>query len=709
MKYLIFPLSLALALLAACSRTVDVVPTDRPCADIESGTKLFEGWVDDPGTIPVYFDYGGTVHQGLSGLEQLSRAVSESRTDRKLKASFRLDGDVEIIVDALLNKEFGETEYTVWIENKGSSPSKEIKDFRSLVIRFEGEDPVIRGCLGDHGHLYEDYDTCLKDTTVTFASYGGRATHGGFPYFDLVHGDGGTMLALGWAGTWKAEFKSDGSETLWTASNCINFDSVILPGEKIRTAMVVMLPYKGRDRNDASNLWREWFIKYNIPKADAKGHDIRPFSTTCFASDTGLPNSDGSISERFYTWKRTLDRLVYEDVIPDFRWFDAGWYFSPDGESPVNQWYETIGAWQLDTLKWPGKSFRESNEACHKAGMKVLVWFESETVTHLEDLVAYHGYDPSWGKLCWKVRYLSNIGVPECREWLLDRITAILKDNEVDLYREDENVDSARGWVLFDEEEEEHLGLPRKGITENKCVQGHYEIWDRILDFCAKNGKCTFIDNCASGGGRNDIESLRRSIPFMRSDNDRTTTALRLSMTWSFCRWVPFHGANTKEAAAQLSPGTVGGSSFYVTRCSWLPVYNMEERWTHDASLDYDRIRATYGEWKKYNHLLLKDFHPLTPWHGPEDDSNWTAFVWHDRETGEAVLQAFRQETCPDPEYVAVLGFLDGDRRYTVTNEDCGETMELTGYELASSGIRTVLPEPKSSAIWHIVPMAGSN
>ena len=73
MKYLIFPLSLALALLAACSRTVDVVPTDRPCADMEYGTKLFEGWVDDPGTIPVYFDYDGTVHQGLSGLEQLSK------------------------------------------------------------------------------------------------------------------------------------------------------------------------------------------------------------------------------------------------------------------------------------------------------------------------------------------------------------------------------------------------------------------------------------------------------------------------------------------------------------------------------------------------------------------------------------------------------------------------------------------------------------
>lgn len=195
----------------------------------------------------------------------------------------------------------------------------------------------------------------------------------------------------------------------------------------------------------------------------------------------------------------------------------------------------------------------------------------------------------------------------------------------------------------------------------------------------------------------------------MRSDNDRTTTALRLSMSWSFCRWIPLHGAFTKEAAEQLVPGTAGGSSFYATRCSWLPVYNMEERWTHDEKLDYDRVRATFGEWKKYRHLLVKDFHPLTPWHGPTDDSQWTVFVWHDRESGEAVLQAFRQETCPEPEFNATLRFLDDGRKYTLTNEDNGDSFELTGEELASAGFTIVLPEPKSSAIWHITPAVSSN
>ena len=175
-------------------------------------------------------------------------------------------------------------------------------------------------------------------------------------------------------------------------------------------------------------------------------------------------------------------------------------------------------------------------------------------------------------------------------------------------------------------------------------------------------------------------------------------------MTTSYCRWIPFHGANTKESADELEPGMAGGSTFYITRASWLPVYNISEVFTHDVEMDYDRLRATFGEWKKYNHLLVKDMYPLTPWHRHDDDSNWTAIVWHDRETDEAVLEAFRQETCQEPYYTAVLGFLVPDKKYTLTNEDTGETITLTGAALAEDGLKIYLPEPKSCALWHIIP-----
>lgn len=698
--------SVLLALFAvACSTPVE--RSDRANLDYERGEAFFEAITTNAEAVPVVFTYDGKEYHGLGETDLLGSDVKQTKEGTRSILRYRLDDAIEITLDAFLNKEFGEVEYTLWFENKSDKTSAVLEKVSSLKTVFEGDRPVLRGCLGDHGRNYSDYVTPLDSIpAVEFTCGSGRSTHWVFPYFDIVHGDGGTLTALGWAGNWNARFEATDQGVNVNAGNNNGFVSVLLPGEKIRTALVVLLPYKGRDRDDASNLWREWFLKYNTPRADAKGTPLKPLSTTCFAPDTGLPNSDGSISERYYTWKRTLEMLIAQDIVPDFRWFDAGWYFSPDGESPFDQWYETIGSWQLDTIKWPGKTFRESNEACHKAGMKVFVWFESETVTHLESLVANHGYDPSWAKLCWKVRYLSNIGNPECREWLLARITGMMKDNAVDMYREDENVDSARGWVLFDAEEEERLGLPRKGITENKCVQGHYEIWDRIIDFCAHNGKCTFIDNCASGGGRLDIESLRRSIPMMRSDADRTTTSLRLSMTTSFCRWIPFHGANTKESEQQLEYNNMGpGSSKYVTRASWLPVYNLSEVYTHNPYLDYDNLRATFAEWKKHSHILTADMHFFTPWHAADDRTGWTSFAYHDRKTDETVIQAFRQEDCPEDSLTVYPGFLSPDRQYSLLNEDSGETMVLSGGELKEKGLQIVLAEPKSSAVWHIFPV----
>ena len=117
---------------------------------------------------------------------------------------------------------------------------------------------------------------------------------------------------------------------------------------------------------------------------------------SCLASDTGLPNSDGSISERASTWRPSLEKMLAEDVKVDFRWFDAGWYVAPDGASPQSDWWGTVGTWKLDPAKWPGDTFRQSTDFARAHGMKTLMWFEPERVTDPESLERYYGYDPAW-------------------------------------------------------------------------------------------------------------------------------------------------------------------------------------------------------------------------------------------------------------------------------------------------------------------------
>ena len=335
--------------------------------------------------------------------------------------------------------------------------------------------------------------------------------------------------------------------------------------------------------------------------------------------------------------------------------------------------------------------------------MKVFVWFEPERVTDVPNLSKNYGYKPEWGIDCGSC-ITSNLGDPECLAWTLGRITKMMGENEVDMYREDNNSNPARSWMLLDERDEQSLGLPRAGINENKCIQGHYALWDGIIDFCRRNGKCTFLDSCAGGGGRNDIESLRRSIPVMRSDFDRTTSSMRLFQSSGFNKWVPFHGSATKETAGQLENAPLA-PDLYVTRASLLPIWKISGDFSHNPDLDFDVFRRNKNIWKQNNHLLVKDFYQLSEWHDSETDlTKWTVLAYNDPELEEGIITAFRQEECQEPSCVVKVPFVSAGKNYLITDDDSEETRILSGKELLE-GIELTLPEPRSSLLWHITPV----
>ena len=693
MRFPVTGLLASLALVAGAG----TLPAPR-ALDLAAGQSLFDRTLRLPKDVPMAFTYDGRRHTGLGDFDVLENSLEQVAPGLRGRMRVKVDETLEIRVETAYCAEFGESEYTVWFENPGDRPSKVLRKILTTDLRFAGEKPVLRGVMGDHENYYAGYEQDLEKQDKFFWTDSGRATHVVFPYFDLVHGDGGTLIALGWAGVWDALFSSYEGETAVRSRTCSLIDAVLLPGEKIRLGLVALLPYKGRDPDHATNLWRSWFLKYNAPKANAQGDLLQPFSTFGFAGDTGLPNSDGSISERHFTWKPTLEKLVAERLVPDFRWFDTGWYCDPAGRTVESDWWGTVGAWELDRVKWPGTSFRDSNEACHRAGMKVFVWFEPERVTHLDDLCKNFGYRREWGvEGPWCIT--SNLGDPDCLKWTLDRIVKMMDENAVDLYREDNNSDPGNSWRKLDAAEESKLGLPRKGINENKCIQGHYALWDGIIDYCRKNGKCTFVDSCASGGGRNDLESMRRGVPMMRSDFDRTTTSMRLSQTWGFCKWVPFHGSSTKETVNQLDGMTGAGADKYIIRASLLPIWNYGDSVTQNKDLDFDLLRSNLGTWKSVKHLLIRDFYTLTPYHHEFDRLGWTAFAYDAPERGESIVLAFRQEDCAKDTFVARLKFAEPTATYAVTDDDTGVTTTVTGKALREGGLTIRRAAPRSSAL----------
>ncbi|MDA1088036.1 MAG: alpha-galactosidase [Verrucomicrobia bacterium] len=661
-------------------------------------SSVYDGYIADLSTLPFSFVYDETAYRGFPA--EVFRLVEHRRSTQGKKerdVCVLKAGDLQVTVDAASYAGYGAYEWTVWFENTGTQDSGVIRDVRTADMIFDGERPVLKGILGDHENQYRPYVHVLDEQPAHFRSDTGRPTHIWFPYFNLEHGDGGTLIAIGWGGTWEAQFNADGhGHTHFTAAGTNDLCTYLKPGERIRTALTTLVPYSVRSEEYATNTWRRWFLDCNLPRRNAKGDPVKPFSTTWLAADTGLPNSDGSISERHFTWKPSLEKMFGEGIKMDYRWFDAGWYFAPDGKTVESDWWGTVGTWELDTVKWPGNSFRESVDLAHGHGMKTLVWFEPERVTHVDDLVKNYGYKSEWAVDCGSIA--NNIGNEECFQWSLERILSFMDTYDVDMYREDNNSNPREYWDALSAQEGEN----RIGIAENKSVVAHYLLWDSIIDHCARTGKDTFVDSCASGGGRNDLESLRRGIPLMRSDADRTTTALRLSMGTAFNRWVPFHGAACVEQNQELAVD--GKRDVYIFRASYNPILNLSAQWVQDPETDFDLIRSGLREWDSVKDYLLKDFYLLTPWNGPTDKTHWTSYVYFDPEKDSGVLFAFRMEEAAEISYTHRLTMLNHEHNYQLRDADKGVIGVFAGSELAKEYTVTQ-PQPRSAALIYMTPV----
>lgn len=618
---------------------------------------------------PVKMNYNGKVYNGFPEPDFIVTDRIRNTNNNKINDIVTLSGleNITVIVKMSYWKDYGVLEWTVEFENRGNENTAELSDLFCCNLNFEGDNPILRGILGDHVNYYRPYNILLENEPVYFESLSGRPTHVNFPYFNLEYGNEGVMFAIGWSGTWSADFKTENNITSFKARSTVGLSLYLKPGEKIRTALMVVAPYYVRDETYATNFWRSWFINCNMPKADAAGNPVKPFSTCCLAHDTGLPNSDGSISERYTTWKPSLDKMFEENIHIDFRWFDAGWYSDPEGNTVESDWSGTIGSWELDKVKWPGDTFKESVDYGLKHGMKTLMWFEPERVTNPEALERNYGYNAEWTiKLPESNYYTNNIGNPDCLKWTTERICRVLKHNNVAMYREDNNRDPQALWNYMDKVD------GRYGISEINMITAHYKMWDDILDVTKSYGGCAFCDSCASGGGRNDIESLRRGIPLLRSDSDRRTTARRLSMTTSFNRWIPFTGANSREKTHPHN--ATGVSDKYTWRASYLPVLNVDAQFVYEPTQNFDIMRFGLEEWKRVNPYLLADFYILTPWHEVDQKDEFTAFSYYDPEKEKGVLLIFRMEECEKEIFNLVLPYAS-DKDFILVDADNDEKL----------------------------------
>jgi alpha-galactosidase len=268
-----------------------------------------------------------------------------------------------------------------------------------------------------------------------------------------------------------------------------------------------------------------------------------------------------------------------------------------------------------------------------------------------------------------------DLGNPTALAWLVNHLDSMIQSQGLDWYREDMNGGGPLPtWRKNDAPE-------RQGITENFYVQGHLALWDELR----RRHPGLRIDSCASGGRRNDLETMRRAVPLLRSDFQfpemKGVVEGNQGHTYGLSFWLPFQGTGC------FLYDSYSLRSFYLAS------------FTTGGLTEANKAaqQKAYAECARIAPLMLGDFYPLTAYSLKEDA--WIAWQFDRPELGIGVVQAFRRRDSSETTLHVRLGGLARGARYEVENLDGGKHA-ASGRELMETGLQIVLADRPSAAVF---------
>ena len=620
---------------------------------VKPGPGLYVLANHDP---PFTFKYDGQPSAELLETWEVTRSSREldaRRIEHTITYRDKVTG-LQVRCAAVEYRDFPTVEWTVYFKNTGQADTPILSDIQALDMvqqrpsrgefllhHFTGSP-----CLPND---FEPFETTLKPGAAKrITAAGGRPSNSDLPYFNLAWPDEGMILAVGWPGQWAAQFTRDQANGLRITTGQEKTRFKLHPGEEVRTPLMVLQFWQG-DWIRAQNLWRRWMIEHNLPRP---GGQLPPVQmAACSSHQFGEMIRANTANQKLF-----VDRYLEEKLPLDYWWMDAGWY-------PCDGNWPKTGTWEVDTNRFPG-GLREIADHAHAKGVKTILWFEPERVQSGTWLADNH---PEW-ILGGKDGGLLNLGNPAARQWLTEHVDRLLTAQGIDLYRQDFNIDPLSFWQKNDADD-------RQGITENHHVAGYLAYWDELR----RRHPNMLIDSCASGGRRNDLETLRRAVPLLRSDYIMEPVGNQ-GHTYGLSFWAPYQGTGTGSGA--LSP--------YLLRSTMVTHFTA----CFDArrkDLDYDMIRRVLSQWRLYAECYYGDYYPLTAY--SLDPSLWIAWQFDLPEQGKGMVQAFRRDKSAYETARFRLTGLEPSAHYVITNLDSGKTQTLAGRELMEKGLSVAIQE----------------
>lgn len=531
-------------------------------------------------------------------------------------------------------------DWVVHFTNKGNTDTPVLEAVRALDASF----PCAAGAPAIFHSLRS---TCGVDDWLPFSEplppgqcraltpNAGRSSLGACPFFNVQWGDGGAVVGIGWSGQWEAAVEN-GDGMVAVRAGMRNMHLVLHPGESVRTPRILLMQWTGSDEARAYNLWRATMRRHISPRI--RGELVVP--------------PIAHLSTAFYEMDKCTEAVALDhlnagkDLGFECYWYDA--YYGKDD-------FPTVGNYVLpvergfNATRFPNQ-LKPLAEAVHRAGMQFLLWFEPERICPGTLMAVEH---PEWvvlpGGGGWG---MFNLGVPEARQYITDYIGGLIDAYGLNWVRIDNAVAYAPLWQAMDDA----AGPDRAGMAEIRYVEGLYRWWD---DMRAAHPDIA-IDNCASGGGRIDLELCARAIPLWRTDatitplmnrNFHQAALQNQVMTAGLSRYVPF------SASGQM------GADPYDFRSGFNAGISFCED-TRSETYPRDLLREAIAEGKRIRKYYFGNLYALADVTTSAKD--WCVLQYHRTAENDGMVMAFRRDQSPYTGFTGLFQEIDADASYEV-------------------------------------------
>ncbi len=594
--------------------------------------------------------------------------------------------------------EFDAAEWVTWFENTSDKPSKVLSKIYDcdIDIPFSYDENLHwcayiperdmdmkiycpYGSLWNREEFYCNVDEFKENRYVNhiypnqthhYKTSGGRSSQAMAPFFNIHRQNKGVVFAVGWTGQWQCDIKRT-NDSVNIKSGIEDAEFYLLPGEKIRTSSAVLMEYEG-SCTDSQNKWRRLIKKH----FSLIGKPERPQQAPLCAGIWG-GMSTKAILER-------IDIIQRESLPFEYIWMDAGWNGTSSKPCPdefQGDWGDFTGDWRVNKNHHPD-GLLDVKKAISAAGLKFLLWFEPERVRNVTPIAKEH---PEYFLIdknsC---DYLLNLGNPDALNYCINTLSERIETLGIDFYRQDFNFDPLDRWRVNDSEN-------RNGITEIKHIMGLYKLWDSLLE----RFPTLCIDNCASGGRRIDIETLRRSVPLWRSDFQcpaNYSIEYTQSHNMQFSTWMTYSGTGS---------GREWGDVYRIRSAyagSLTTNYTFSEAEKFGSQEQVEWLKTYLNEYLSIRKYFYCDFYPLTD--SVESEFSWNVSQFNCPENGDGMVQAFRHEKSPFAVADFKLSGLDASKTYRITDLDDNSFYDASGEDLMNNGINIKTASARSAKIY---------